>query len=96
MRISEIETILDSYEILDIDHKAKKNHTVTIGSTFTLDVDGTKKIYTLVGSTEANILQNRISNESPIGMAVIGKSAGEAVNGVAHSGTFEYKLIDIK
>jgi transcription elongation factor GreA len=95
MRISEIEEILDNYEILDIDKKAKKNHTVTIGSTFTLDVDGAKKIYTLVGSTEADILQNRISNESPIGMAVIGKSVGEEVNGVAHSGTFEYKLIDI-
>jgi transcription elongation factor GreA len=48
MRISEIEEILDSYEILDIDKKAKKNHTVTIGSTFTLDVDGVKKVYTLV------------------------------------------------
>jgi len=95
MRISEIEEILDSYEILDIDKKAKKNHTVTIGSTFTLDVDGVKKVYILVGSTEADILQNRISNESPIGMAVIGKSVWEAVKGVAHSWVFEYKLIDI-
>lgn len=48
MRISEIEEILENYEILDIDKKAKKNNTVTIGSTFTLDIDGTKKIYTLV------------------------------------------------
>lgn len=95
MRISEIEEILDSYEILDVDKKAKKNNTVTIWSTFTLDIDGVRKVYTLVGSTEANILENRISNESPIGMAVIGKSAGEAVIGVAHAGSFEYKLIDI-
>jgi len=95
MRISEIEEILDNYEILIVDKKAKKNNTVTIGSTFTLNVDGVKKIYTLVGSTEANILQNRISNESPIGMAVIGKSVGEPINGVAHSWPFEYTLIDI-
>jgi transcription elongation factor GreA len=95
MRISEIEEILDSYEILDVDKKAKKNNTVTIGSSFTLDIDGVKRVYTLVGSTEADILQNRISNESPIGMAVIGKSVGETVAGVAHSGPFEYRLIDI-
>lgn len=95
MRISEIEEILDSYEILDVDKKAKKNNTVTIGSTFTLDMNGTKREYTLVWSTEADILQNRISNESPIGMAVIGKSAGDMAQGVAHSGAFEYKIIDI-
>ena len=95
MRISEIEDIFENYEILDIDKKAKKNNTVTIGSTFTLSMDGIKKVFTLVGSTEADILQNRISNESPIGMAVIGKSAGEEVEGVAHSGAFHYKLIDI-
>lgn len=95
MRISEIEDIFENYEILDIDKKAKKNNTVTIGSTFTLGMDGVKKVFTLVGSTEADILQNRISNESPIGMAVIGKSAWEEVEGVAHSGPFHYKLIDI-
>lgn len=95
MRISEIEEILDSYEILDADKKAKKNNTVTIGSTFTLNIDGVKKVYTLVGSTEADILQNRLSNESPIGAAVLGKSAGDMVSGVAHSWPFEYKLIDI-
>lgn len=49
MRISEIEEILDSYEILDVDKKAKKNNTVTIGSTFTLDMNGTKeRIYACV------------------------------------------------
>lgn len=95
MRISEIEDIFENYEILDIDKKAKKNNTITIGSTFTLDIDGTKKVFTLVGSTEADILENRLSNESPIGMAVIGKSAGEDVAGVALSWPFHYKLIDI-
>lgn len=95
MRITEIEDILDNYEVLDVDKKAKKNNTVTIGSTFTLDIDGVKKIYTLVGSTEADILNNRISNESPIGTAVLGKTAGEAVIGVSHAGPFEYQLIDV-
>lgn len=95
MRISEIEDVFENYEILDIDKKAKKNNTVTIGSTFTLSIDGVKKVFTLVGSTEADILQNRISNESPIGMAVIGKSAWEEVDGVAQSWAFHYKLIDI-
>lgn len=99
LRISEIEEIMENYEILDTDKKAKKNNVVTIGSKFTLKM-GTEKgspvqEYVLVGSTEADILEHRISNESPLGQAVMGKAEGDTVEGVARAGKFSYKLMEI-
>lgn len=99
LRISEIEDIMENYEILDTDKKAKKNNVVTIGSKFTLKM-GTEKgspvqEYVLVGSTEADILEHRISNESPLGQAVMGKAEGDTVEGVARAGKFSYKLMEI-
>lgn len=99
LRISEIEEILENYEILDSDKKAKKNNVITIGSRFTLKMGDDKNApvqeYVLVGSTEADILENRISNESPLGQAVIGKSEGEIAEGVARAGKFAYKIMEI-
>lgn len=99
LRISEIEDVLENYEILDIDKKAKKNNVITIGSKFTLKLWDEKgaaiKEYTLVGSTEADILENRISNESPLGQSVMGKTEGEIAEGVARAGKFAYKIMEI-
>lgn len=50
----------------------------------------------LVGSTEANILENRISNESPLGSAVLGKTEGDTVEGQAHAGKFSYKILEVE
>ncbi len=99
LRISEIEEIMENYEILDMDKKAKKNNVITIGSKFTLKM-GTEKNspvqeYIIVGSTEADILENRISNESPLGQAVMGKAEGEMAEGVARAGKFSYKIMEI-
>lgn len=99
LRISEIEEILENYEILDTDKKAKKNNVITIGTKFTLKMGDEKgspiQEYILVGSTEADILENRISNESPLGQAVMGKSEGEIAEGVARAGKFSYKIMEI-
>ena len=97
MRISEIEEVLENYEILDADKKAKKNHIITIGSKFTLlmgDEKGSPKVtYRLVGSTEADILENLISNESPLGQSVMGKSVGDAASGGGSFGRCYYSII---
>lgn len=90
---------MENYEILDTDKKAKKNNVITIGSKFTLKM-GTEKNapvqeYVIVGSTEADILENRISNESPLGQAVMGKAEGEMAEGVARAGKFSYKIMEI-
>ena len=49
-----------------------------------------------VGSTEANSLENKISNESPVGHALIGKRVGDVVDVETQSGVIQYKVLDIK
>ena len=52
--------------------------------------------FKLVGSTEANSLENKISNESPVGHALIGKRVGDVVDVETQSGVIQYKVLDIK
>lgn len=73
-RILEIQEILKSAKII----KAVKRDSAALGSTVVLDMVGRKVTYTLVGATEANPLEGKISNESPIGKAVMGKKAGDS------------------
>ena len=55
-----------------------KTH-IDLGDTVTLECDGTEKTYAIVGSDEANPLEGKISNESPMGQALLGKAKGEKV-----------------
>jgi len=52
--------------------------------------------FQIVGSTEANSLQNKISNESPVGHALIGKKVGDTVEVETQAGVIEYEVLDIK
>lgn len=52
--------------------------------------------YTIVGSTEVNLAENKISNESPIGKALIGAKKGEAVEAQTPGGVAKYKVLEIK
>ena len=52
--------------------------------------------YGIVGATEANIAENKISNESPVGKALIGKKKGEEVEVETPGGIAKYKILDIK
>ena len=74
-RILEIQEILKSAKII----RGGKKDTVALGATVSLDMGGRVVEYTLVGPTEANPLEGKISNESPIGKAVMGHKAGETV-----------------
>ena len=52
--------------------------------------------FKIVGSTEANSLQNKISNESPVGHALIGKKVGDIVDVETQAGVIQYEVLDIK
>jgi transcription elongation factor GreA len=52
--------------------------------------------YTIVGAQEANIFENKISNESPLGKSLIGKNTGDIAKMVAPAGKKEYSIIDVK
>ena len=73
-RILEIQDILKNAKII----KGGKKDKVNLGVTVSLDMGGRKVEYTLVGPTEANPLEGKISNESPIGKAIFGRKAGES------------------
>ena len=94
LRIIELEDILKNYELVD-DKKAasRKSNGVRIGNTVT--IVGTDKetiTYKIVGPTETDIFENKISNESPLGIALIGRDIGDTVTGKSHAGTFEYTI----
>ena len=72
-RILEIEDILKNAEIV----KAKKSDVIGLGSKVTVDLKGKKFIYNIVGTVEADPLAGKISNESPVGKALLGKKAGD-------------------
>jgi len=93
-RIEQIEEILKNVEVYD---DAKKTDKVSMGSKVTiLDVELNEELeYKIVGSQEANILKGKISNESPIGRALIGAKVGQVVSVETESGTFDYKVVSI-
>ena len=72
-RIMEIQEILKNAKVI----RGGKKDKADLGATITLDMNGGQVEYVLVGPTEANPLEGKISNESPIGKALLGRKAGE-------------------
>jgi len=93
-RIKEIEGILKNYELIKEDHTNKVN----IGKTVVIKVgDLPEQTYTIVGSLEADPLNNKISNESPIGKGIIGSKKGKTVAVKTETGRdVSVKIIDVK
>ena len=91
-RITEIENILQNVEIIK---KPKGDSKVQLGSTVKLKNDGKTKEFQVVGTVEADPLNGKISDESPIGRALLGKKEGDNVEIVTPAETATYKIIDI-
>ena len=96
VKIAELENKLRHAKI--IDEKEIDTKTVQIGNTVTLhDIEFDEDVeYTIVGSTEVNLAENRISNESPIGRALLGAKKGATVDVEAPAGIIQYKILSIK
>ena|SRR5688572_19266872 len=90
-RIAEIEEILQNASII----KAKASDKVVVGSTVELQSNGKKMEYTIVGSVEADPLEGKISDESPIGKALLGKKVSDSVEIKTPSGAASYKITKI-
>lgn len=95
-RIEEIERILKNAEVVveeDVDAS-----TINIGCNVVIKdlEDGEILEYKLVGSTESNSLKGKISNESPVGKALIGRSAGEVIDVETQMGILKYEILEIK
>ena len=96
VRIAELENKLRHAKI--IDEKEIDTETVQIGNTVkVLDMEFDEKIeYTIVGSTEVDLSQNKISNESPLGEALLGAKKNNIVEVNAPAGIMKYKILSIK
>jgi transcription elongation factor GreA len=70
--------------------------TLSLGCTFTAKKDGEVKIFQLVGSSEANPLEGKISNESPMGQAFLGHTVDDVVEIATPAGVVIYKIIEIQ
>lgn len=93
-RISELEEQLKNVEVVE----ESKTGAIQIGSSVTLKIKGDKEAheFTIVGSTEADSLVHKISNESPVGAAILGKKKGDKVTVNAPGGKFEYEVIAVQ
>ena len=94
-KIAELENKLRNAKIIDESEIDTK--TVQVGNTVKLlDIEFNEEVsYTLVGSTEVDLSQNKISNESPIGSAILGAKKNQVVEVQAPAGVVQYKVLSI-
>jgi transcription elongation factor GreA len=91
-RIQTLEALIKNATIIDENHST--DH-VQIGSKVSVESGDGKETFTIVGSTEAKPGEGRISNESPVGRALLGKKKGEKVVVKVPAGDFTYKITSI-
>ena len=92
-RIMELENQIRTSEVASFDKGSKA---VQMGSSVKMKFNGDEQIFEIVGSNEVDPLSYKISNESPIGKALMGKKAGEKIKVDTPSGEKEYKILEVK
>ena len=92
-RIKELEYLIDNATIIE----ETKSDVVSVGSKVKIKYsdDGEEEEYSIVGSTEADPFENKISNESPIAKVIMGKKKGETVTVESPNGNYDIKIISI-
>ncbi len=91
-RIQQLEALIKNATLIDEIHG---NDHVQIGSTVKVDGPDGKESFTIVGSTEARPTEGRISNESPVGRALLGRKKGDKVTVQVPAGDIDYKIVQI-
>lgn len=96
-RIIELEQMIKTATIID-SNATKAAGIVSLGSTVLLrdKETGEEETYTIVGTTEADPFENRISNESPVGAAILGKKVHSTVVANTPAGELSYEILEIK
>lgn len=92
-RIEELEKALNSYIV---SQKTQEHDFVVIGSSIVVEIDGQRDEFSVVGTMEANPAKRMISNESPVGKALLGARVGETVEVVTPIVRAKYKILEIK
>ena len=76
----------DISENSEYDDAPKRSSKVTIGSTVTVDMGGRERVFTIVGGAEADVAAGKISNESPVGAALLGNKKGDEIETTGPTG----------
>lgn len=92
-RIQELEVMIKSSKVIERGHDTS---VIDIGSKVTLSVDGDKIFYEIVGPTESDIENDKVSSESPVARALMGHKKGDSVTVMAPGGEISYKVIDVQ
>jgi len=92
-RIKELEYMLENAKIIE----KTTGDTVSVGTTVTIEYveDDEEEVYQIVGSLEADPFENKISNESPIGKAIMNKKVGDIISVESPTGSYEIKIVSI-
>lgn len=90
-RIAEIEAILENYTVVEV----KQNDIVQIGSTVTVKVNDIEKIFKIVGVNEADPVDGKISGNSPLGSALLGKKSGESLDLKIDESSVKYDIMKV-
>lgn len=93
-RIEELKDILTRVIVVDVAKKGDSQ--VGLGSIVHIEVNGSKHEFTIVGEWEADPAAKKISHESPLGKALMGKKVGDSVDVEAPSGTISYSIKEVK
>lgn len=92
-RIQELEYMLEHAKIIE----KKSGDIVSVGTTVTVKYvdDDEEEVYAIVGSMEADPFENKISNESPIGKAIMNKKVGDTISVESPNGAYDIKIVGI-
>jgi len=95
-RIQELEVLLATARVIEENEKVRAG-LIQVGSTVTIQEEGfDAETYTIVGAAEANPRDGKISNESPIGKAILNRRAGEEVQVDAPAGSYKVRILKVK
>jgi transcription elongation factor GreA len=96
-RIQELEMLLATARVIEPEKSHLPDGTVVIGATVTIQEQGYEaETYTIVGAAEANPREGKISNESPIGKAILNHEVGETVSVETPGGLYKVKILSVK
>ena len=95
-RIEELEELLHGVVLISDTNGKQHGSGIELGSTVTVKIDGKHEVYQVVGEFEADPLEKKISHESPLGKALLGKKVGEQVEVTAPAGKIVYTIVSVK
>ena len=92
-RVREIEEIINNAQVIENNHVG---NLVQVGSSVTVQTDGKSELFQIVGEFEADPMNKKLSQNSPIGQALINKKVGDLVEVTIPAGKVQYKIVEIK